>query len=339
MKLGLFLKEKLYFIIPFLLLEFLFFVLLFLFQVPIILPILFFTFSIFLLIWSLFFEYIRKYPFYTNLLGHIKELEQAYYVLETIDRPTFYEGELIYQALYDINKSMCEYTKSLNAQKEHLKEYIEMWVHEVKIPIASLMLFFHNHQKEIDKRGIEQLKKMDEQVEKVLYYARCENAEKDYLIKEVSLKKVISSVLMNKKDDLLENKIDLIVEVKEQKVFTDAKWLEFILNQIISNSMKYKRKISSSYIKIETREKENQVTIMITDNGIGIPKEDLPRVFDQSFTGTNGRLVASSTGMGLFIVKNLCEKLGHRIEIESKVNTFTKVLITISKDSYYNDVL
>lgn len=339
MKLGLFLKEKLYFIVPFLIFILLFTTLLIVFQVPIILVILFLFFALFLFLWTLIFEYARKYTFYQELTSHIKELEQAYYVLETINRPDFYEGELIYQALYDINKSMCEYTKSLRIQKENFQAYIEMWIHEVKIPIASLMLFAHNHKESLDKKVMEQLKKIDDQIEQVLYYARCENAEKDYLIKEVPLKKIISSVLMRNKNDLLENKMDLKVEIGEEKVLTDAKWLEFILNQIISNSMKYKRNTNTSYLKIETIEKENQVTIVLTDNGIGIPKEDLPRVFDQSFTGRNGRKVASSTGMGLFIVKNLCEKLGHKIEIQSKVSSFTKVFITISKDSYYDDVL
>ena len=138
-------------------------------------------------------------------------------------------------------------------------------------------------------------------------------------------------------DDLLENKIDYITENVDVKVLTDSKWLEFILGQIVNNSIKYKKK-GNSYIKIKALTTNLNTTLIIEDNGIGIKKSDLKQVFDKSFTGENGRVVSSSTGMGLFIAKNMCDKLGHKIAIESEYNKYTKVLITFAKDTYY-DVL
>ena len=167
---------------------------------------------------------------------------------------------------------------------------------------------------------------------------RSENAEKDYLIKETDLAKIIKNVGLKNMDDLLEEKVNYIVENVNVKILTDSKWLEFILGQIINNSIKYKKNIQDSYIKISANEENDRVVLIIEDNGIGIKQSDIKQVFDKSFTGENGRNVKKSTGMGLFIAKNMCEKLGHKIEIKSEYNKYTKVFITFVKNKYY-DVL
>ncbi|MCX4253844.1 MAG: sensor histidine kinase [Bacilli bacterium] len=280
-------------------------------------------------------DFYRKKAFYNSLLSNVSLLDKAYLVLETIKKPDFYEGEILYQALYEINKSMCENIKDYEMQLNAFKEYIEMWIHEVKIPLSSLVLISHNHK---EKSILEQIKRIEAYVEQVLYYVRGENAEKDYLINEVSLKKVINNVAIKNKDEILANKIDFLVNNINTKVYTDSKWLEFIINQIISNSIKYQNKKTKSIIKISTYEKDAKIILEIYDNGIGISASDLPQVFDKTFTGLNGRSNAKSTGMGLFIAKKLCEKLGHKIEIESKKNQFTKVIITFSKNKFYEVV-
>ena len=216
------------------------------------------------------------------------------------------------------------------------KEYIEMWIHEVKLPLASINLIIHNHKELSDKKIVEQLKRIDDDVEQVLYYVRSENAEKDYLIKETDLSKVISNVAMKNKDILLENKIDFIVEVDNQRVLTDSKWLEFIVNQIVSNSIKYIRNSVEHLIKITAEENNKSIILNIYDNGIGIEKSDIPKVFDKTFTGNNGRKIETSTGMGLYITKQLCKKLGHKITIDSKENEYTKVSILFNKDDFLN---
>ena len=282
--------------------------------------------------------YYRKKKFYTDLLANIASLDKSYLVLETLSKPEFYEGELLYQALYEINKSMNENVRLIEEHLQDFKDYIEMWIHEVKIPLSTLVLMSNNHKDQFDKKTKLQLKRLEDYVDQVLYYARSENAEKDYLIKEIDLSKVIKNVGLKNMDDLLENKIDYIVEKVGVKVLTDSKWLEFILGQIINNSIKYKRNIDNSYIKISVQDKKDKTILIIEDNGIGIKESDLKQVFDKSFTGENGRNTNKSTGMGLFIAKNMCSKLGHKIDIESVYNKYTKVYITFAKNKYY-DVL
>lgn len=283
-------------------------------------------------------DFLRKKSFYQKLLFQIEKLDQSYLISELLEEPNFYEGKLFYQALYEINKSMIENVKKYELQTNDFKEYIEMWIHEVKIPISSFVLMAHNHKEKFPLKAIEQIRKIEDYVEQILYFVRSENAHKDYLINEVSLEKVITSVALKNKDDLLENDIDLEVVLHEETILTDSKWLEFICNQIINNSMKYKDEQKHSYIKITAFELPEEVRLEIEDNGIGIPASDIKKVFEKSFTGYNGRIRKHSTGMGLFIAKNLCKKLGHKIEVSSVQNEYTKVSITFSKNTYY-DVL
>lgn len=280
-------------------------------------------------------DYFRKYKFYQSLSNTLDVLDKKYLILEMINKPNFYEGEIFYQTLYDINKSMIENVKEYNLSIIDFKEYVEMWIHEVKIPISSLILLIHNNQEKIDKRYVEQIRKLDNYIDQILYYVRSENAEKDYIIKEKSLQEIIKNVALKNKDDLLASKVKLDVNVNNIKVLTDAKWLEFILNQIINNSIKYKRNNVESYIKIIAKEDKEKTYLSIYDNGIGIPKKDIPRVFEKSFTGENGRITAKSTGMGLYIVKKLCDKLGHKINIESKKNEYTKITIIFYNNDFY----
>lgn len=335
MNLKKFLNDKLYLIITFLIIYVILLLMFLAFKMDssliLVTSVMLFAFIIFILT----IEYFKKKKFYTTLLSNIDGLDKAYLVLETISKPNFYDGEILYQALYEINKSMSEFVNTLESQVNDFKEYIEMWIHEVKIPISSLVLMTHNNSNILDKKYEEQLKKLENYVEQVLYYVRSENAEKDYLINEVSLSKIISNIALKNKDDLLENKIDLIVSSVDYNVYTDSKWLEFILNQIVNNSIKYKRKIKNSYIKIDTCNLDDKLILTIEDNGIGIPASDIKKVFEKSFTGRNGRIMTRSTGMGLFIAKNLCEKLGHKIEIESIENKYTKVSIILAKNKYY----
>ena len=280
-------------------------------------------------------DYFRKYKFYQSLSNTLDVLDKKYLILEMINKPNFYEGEIFYQTLYDINKSMIENVKEYNLSIIDFKEYVEMWIHEVKIPISSLTLLIHNNQEKIDKRYVEQIRKLDNYIDQILYYVRSENAEKDYIIKEKSLQEIIKNVALKNKDDLLASKVKLDVNVNNIKVLTDAKWLEFILNQIINNSIKYKRNNVESYIKIIAKEDKEKTYLSIYDNGIGIPKKDIPRVFEKSFTGENGRKMRNSTGFGLYISKKLIEKLGHKISATSEENKYFEIAITFGKNDLY----
>ena len=280
-------------------------------------------------------NYFRKRSYYNNILGMLDKLDKKYLVLETVLEPTTYEEKIVNNILYDINKSMIE---NINIQKRSInefKDYIEMWIHEVKLPIASMVLKCHNHKEVNSNELLSIIRRLDNDIDQILYYMRSEITEKDFIISEVSLKDIVRSVSLKNKDDLLENKIELEVNVDNECVYTDKKWMEFILNQIISNSIKYKKE-KDSFIKITSNVSEDKVNLIVYDNGIGISKGDIKRVFDKSFTGKNGRDKIKSTGMGLYIVKNLCSKLGHNIYIESALDEYTKVIIEFGKNNYYN---
>ena len=338
MKLSRYLKDKLYFKILFITFLSLIILLLVGFKVSLELIIVIISLLVIFAILVLIIEYLKKRNFYNEFINIVDKLDKKYLVIEMLNSPNFQEGEILYNELFEINKSMLENIKNYEISMNDFKDYIEMWIHEVKIPLSSLVLMIHNNKNNISSKMVDQVNRLDNYVDQVLFYVRAENAEKDYLIKKTELNKVINKIALKNKDYILENNICFSVLNCEKKVLTDSKWLEFIIDQIINNSIKYKRDIASSFIKIYTEENNEEIRLIIYDNGIGIDAKDLPRVFDKTYTGTNGRLKSKSTGMGLYIAKNLCEKLGHKIAIESKVNEYTKVIITFNKESIY-DVL
>lgn len=273
-----------------------------------------------------FYDYGKRRTFYRNLIQNLDNLDQAYLILETLETPNFYDGEILYQTLYRANKSMAENVQAYRQRSRDFQDYVEMWIHEVKTPLATLAVISK------DPRINEQIRRLDDYVEQILYFARAENAERDYLIKPVSLAKVIGEVANRNREIILAKKIDFEVSELDYQAHTDAKWLGFIINQILNNSIKY----GSSKITISAKASNNLVHLKIHDNGIGINEKDLPRVFEKSFTGSNGHNVSKSTGMGLYIAKVLCEKLGHQIKIHSEQNKFTDVEIILAQDEYYN---
>lgn len=279
-------------------------------------------------------DYYRKKIFYNNFKEKLEKLDQKYLIVELLDQPSFLEGKILTDSLYEIDKSMLDRINKYKVKTQDFKEYVELWIHEVKLPISSLTLMLHNRKTEENKKLQEQLSRLDNYLEQILYYVRSENAEKDYLITSTNLAKVISNVALKNKDVLLEKRIDFIVSDVNINVFTDSKWLEFIINQIIDNSIKYSKE-KNPYIKIVAKEDNERVDLAIYDNGIGIKKEDLPRVFEKTYTGSNGRNGKNSTGMGLYIVKKLCERLNHKVSIKSIEKEFTCVKISFAKNSYY----
>lgn len=270
-------------------------------------------------------EYARKVKFYRQVIQNANQLDQAYLVLETLEMPRFYDGKILYQVLYQAHKSMAENVKNYRIQAQDFQEYVEMWIHEVKTPLATLAVIAK------DPRINAQIKRLDDCVEQVLYFTRVENAERDYLIKLVELAEVVGVVANRNREILQAKRIELKVHDLDTSVHTDAKWLEFILNQIINNSIKYQ----AHQITITAERTEKTTLLKIRDDGIGITAKDLPRVFEKSFTGNNGHNFQKTTGMGLYIAKSLCEKLGHQISVSSKLGQYTELTISFADNKYY----
>lgn len=279
---------------------------------------------------TLLIEYMRKISFYHDLVKNLDHLDQAYLVLETLAQPKFYDGVILYEALYRINKSMLEDVARYRTQAKEFQDYAELWIHEVKTPLATLSLMSR------DPKINEQIKRMDDYVEQILFFTRAENAERDYLIRAVNLNEVIKSVALRNREILQMQQIELEVAKLDHTIHTDAKWLEFILNQVLNNSIKY----DARKVQVTTTQKSNIITLQIRDDGIGISSKDLPNVFKKSFTGQNGHHGGAhqSTGMGLYLAHTLCQKLGHRINISSVEGKWTLVEITFMQHDFYTDV-
>ena len=278
-------------------------------------------------------SYFKKRFFYQQLLKNVKELDQKYFALELISNPNFLEGKIVYQCLYDINKSMIEHLNQYKFQQEEFREYVEMWIHEVKTPIASSKLVIENNPSKTTKSIDEEMDKIEGLLEQILYYVRSDNVEKDYLIKSVNLDSIIKNCIRKNKKNFIEKNISLDFQTNDYMIPTDSKWLEFIISQILQNSIKYLNK-ETNHIIITSESNHDNVILRIEDNGIGIPKYELSKVFDKGYTGSNGRLKYNSTGMGLYLCKKLCQKLGHEIIIQSIEQEKTVVTIIFPKNSF-----
>lgn len=257
-------------------------------------------------------------------------LDRKYLAAAVVEAPHFLEGRLLHRAVYEMGKSMTETVSAHRRSITEFKEYIELWVHQVKLPIAALTLMERGEEGTARR---EQLRRLDRYTDQVLYYVRAEQAEKDYLIGPVSLKRAVGRTALKFREDL--RGFSLETEGLDAAVMTDGKWLEFMLGQMLSNSVKYRSEERPPVIRITAAPAEGGVSLTVWDNGVGIPACDLPYVFDKSFTGENGRKGASSTGMGLYLVKNLCQRLGHRVTAESRPGEYTAVTITFADNDYY----
>ena len=292
---------------------------------------------IFVITLAILIEYKRKKDYYNQLINNLESLKEKYLISEIIKTPNFVEGKIMKEILQDTGKSMIENVNYYKNIQEEYKEYIELWIHEVKIPIATSKLIIENNKNEITKSIDEELDKVENYTEQALFYARSNAVEKDYIITKTNLKEIVNSSILKNKTTLLNEKVSIeLTNLKPEEVYTDSKWAIFIVNQIIQNAIKYSKK-DDKKIEISSTEKNDKVILYIKDNGIGIRKGEITKVFERGFTGENGRIIGQkSTGIGLYLCKKLCDKLGLRIELNSEKNKETEVRIIFPKNSYIN---
>ena len=283
---------------------------------------------------SIAIEYFKKKKFYDNLSNMLEELEEKYLITEIINTPDFLEGKILKNTIETIDKSMLENVNKYKYMTEDYKEYIELWIHEIKIPIATSKMVIENNKNAITKSIDEELDKVENYIEQALFYARSNTVEKDYYIRKVVLKEIVNESIKKNKSSLIQEKISINIHNLDIEVNTDNKWIVFILNKIIQNSIKYRKK-EKSIIEIYANQGKENVILYIKDNGIGIKQGEITRVFEKGFTGTNGRLSnKKSTGIGLYLCKKLCNKLGIGIELNSVQNEGTEIRLVFPQSSY-----
>ncbi len=284
---------------------------------------------------SILVEYLHKRKYYKSVYGMLSSLQEKYLIAEVISNPDFLDGKILKDVITQIDKSMLENVNKYKYMTEDYKEYIEMWIHEIKIPIATSKIIIENNKTEITKSIDEELEKIENYIEQALYYARSNTVEKDYYIKKCDLKEIVNEGIRKNKTVLIGQKISINTHNLELQVNTDSKWIVFILNQIIQNSIKYRKIEGKAEIEIYAVKGKENVILCIKDNGMGIKKEEITRVFEKGFTGTNGRMLnKKSTGIGLYLCKKLCNKLGMAIELNSVQNEGTEVKLIFPHSSH-----
>jgi len=285
---------------------------------------------------GIFIEYKRKKEFYNQTINSLKELEQKYLIAELTGTPDFIEGKILKNILQETNKSMLENVNYYKYLQEEYKDYIELWIHEIKLPIATSKMIVENNKNLIIKSIDEEMNKIENYIEQALFYARSNTVEKDFCVKKIQLKEIVNETIIKNKNILISKDIKIDIGNLEQVIYTDGKWCVFILSQIILNCIKYTKNLNSE-IKIYKEEEKDKTILCIKDNGIGIKSGEIKNVFEKGFTGTNGRIIGKkSTGIGLYLCKKLCNKLGLGIELQSVENEWTEVKIIFPKNNFYN---
>ena len=271
-----------------------------------------------ILLAGLFLTYWQRDRQMRQLLDMAGQLSERYLISEVMELPEQAEDQVYYRLLKMAGKSMLEQIGEIRRERQEYKEYIEQWIHEIKTPITAMKLLCENHRTDWTKELLLELEKTNRFTEQALYYARSEHTEKDYSVRKMALIQVVHQAIADNKYLLLQSGMHLEVEEIQDTVYSDDKWVRFILNQLIANAVKYRT--GQPILRFSTHRQQDQVVLVVEDNGIGISATDLPRIFEKGFTGQNGRNVQQSTGIGLYLCKRLCEKLGIGITAESSEN-------------------
>lgn len=233
----------------------------------------------------------------------------------------------IIEKLYEDLEKLTQENRKKNTD---MVDYYSMWVHQIKTPIAAMNFLLDNE--EVDQKNLQQeLFKIERYVEMVLTYIRLDSISSDYVITKINLDEVVKDSVKKYATIFINKKIKLNYVSHETMVISDKKWLSFAFEQILGNSVKYTS--AGGEITIETCENK----LIIEDNGMGIKEEDLPRIFEKGFTGFNGRYEKKSSGLGLYLCKKTLDKLGHHIEISSKVGEGTRIEIIFPKEDTLRD--
>ncbi|WP_195269164.1 HAMP domain-containing sensor histidine kinase [Eubacterium sp. 1001713B170207_170306_E7] len=275
-------------------------------------------------------EYFMKAHFYKDVCQKLDRLDKKYLLSELISRPAIYEGRILYDVLKAASKSMNDEIAVYRHSSNAYREYIETWVHEVKTPIASAGLIIENHQNPVTLSIGEEIDQIEGYVNQALFYSRSSGVEKDYVIRRTLLQDLVNPVLRKTAKTFISRKIRLSTSGLDRTVFTDPKWTDFILGQLLDNALKYLDENAQAppEITISAMSGSAEIILSITDNGIGIPPEDIDRIFDKGFTGSNGRQGSSkATGIGLYLCKKLCGKLGLGLSVESQPGRGTTAAI------------
>lgn len=291
-------------------------------------------------------DWTRKQRFFGDLEACAHDVDHPLWMTEMVDRPDYLEGEITYDALDAIAHAANDDVAAYRRQVSEYREYIETWVHEAKSPLAAAHLMVDNLRAEpLDGSAAEKVASLDDELRRVegfidqaLFYARSETLDRDYLIRSYSLADLVAAALRANASALIGAHISPVMENLDLEVFTDEKWIGFILGQIVQNSVKYacaeQPRIEFAGSLLDEGTANERVELTVRDNGCGVSEADLPRVFDKGFTGENGRTGKRSTGIGLYLVKRLCDKMDVGVSASSQEGEGFAITLTFSRNKF-----
>lgn len=273
------------------------------------------------------FSFYREKKYFTELMDTVREMEKPWLVTEILKAPDTFEGKKYWEAMRISMKAMEEQVSEAEQKQRAYREYVENWVHQVKLPLTAAQLICENEKSRDNRRILKSLENIDREIEQVLYMSRMENPEQDYIIRRITMESCVARAVAADQETFRQRGVKIETEGLETEACTDSKWLTFMLRQVLSNSLKYMEE--SPCIKVRARRKENTVLLIVEDNGCGIRENEMGRIFNKGFTGSNGRKNRESTGMGLYICRELCKKLGMAVRAESVWGEYTRVVFEI----------
>ena len=258
---------------------------------------------------------------YTRWLHRCRALEQLRRSIcvsdEGLPSPSDYEDELYQELVRTLSSERARLDAAADAERRDAADYYAMWAHQIKTPIAAMRLLLQ--QPELDRGSLEaELFRIEQYVGMVLGYLKLEGDSNDFVLRKRRLDDVVRGCVRKYARLFIIKKLPLNFEETRMTVLTDDKWLAFMIEQLLSNSLKY---TSQGEIRIYADGK----ALVVEDTGIGISAEDLPRLGERGFTGYNGREDKKSTGLGLYLCRRVCAKLGHKLVIESTPDVGTRV--------------
>ena len=285
-----------------------------------------------LLVWLLVFLTTQTAS-YLKCRTHLRELDaimagldQKHLFTECAPPPQSSYERKLFALMRQSGKAMIEAVSNAQSTQREYREYIESWVHEIKTPITAAQLICQNASPDLRRKISYELAHIEAHVERALFYARAESPERDVIIRQIGLAELLARTIERHRTLLIQNGVRVEPEDLTFTVYTDDKWVCFMLGQLLQNAVRYRS--GQPVITVRAQQLGRQVQLTVQDNGIGIPAHELPRIFDRGFTGSNGRQRGGSTGMGLYLCRRLASSLEIILQVQSQEGRGTSVTLT-----------
>ncbi len=270
--------------------------------------------------WILDFFSVRRLHVRLSRIGTMTDL-----VAQTIPTAQEMKDEDYQRIIRLLGEEHVVYQSEMNRRYDAMIDYYTAWAHQIKTPIASMRLHLQSEDSDLSRRLLSDLCRIERYVDMVLTFVRLESDSTDYVFREIDLDEIVKSVLKKLSSEFIARKLKLVYEPSGIRITTDEKWLSFVIEQVLSNALKY---TPSGQITVFVK---NKTTLCIQDTGIGIASEDLPRIFENGYTGGNGRTDYRASGIGLYLCKRICNNLGHRITASSVPDEGTVIEIDLAQ--------